>query len=166
MKWIKDFRLFESKEWDMEMIKERLIDLDHLGLKTSISKPSSIIIDFEKKIRENRDSPFQLSKVAFIKSQEVTKYDGGISSNSLTIDAKSPEPVVINLNELEAVHQGLCDFLGDAYGLKPNYIYVLSAESIKYIYFRNFSDVKEFIMTVNPTNPHVIETDGITFGFY
>ena len=158
MKWIKEFRLFESNEWDMELIEERLIDLIHIGFKTSISKSSSIIIDFEKKIRENRGN--------YIKSHEVTKYDGGMTSNSLTIDAKSPVPVVINLNELEAIHQGLCDFLGDAYGLKPNYIYVLSAESIKYIYFRNFSDVKEFIMTVNPTNPDVIETDGMAFGFY
>lgn len=160
MKWIKEFRLFESNEWDMESIKERLIDLNHMGFKTSISKSSSIIIDFE------RVNPEQFQRNPFIKSHEVAKYDGGMASNSLTIDAKSSTRIEINIDELESVYGDLCNFLESKYGLRPNYIYLLSSAGIQYVYFKNFSDIKEFIEVSQPTNPNVIETDGLTFGFY
>ena len=162
MKWIKEFRLFESNEWDMELIKERLIDLNHMGFQTSISKSSSFIIDFE------RVNPEQFQ---FIRSHEVAKYDGGMASNSLTIaaihrDAKSSTRIEIKIDELESVYGDLCNFLESKYGLRPNYIYLLSSTGIQYVYFQNFSDIKEFIETIQPTNPNVIETDGLTFGFY
>lgn len=160
MKWIKEFRLFESNEWDMELIKERLIDLNHMGFKTSVSKSSSIIIDFE------RVNPEQFQRNPFIKSHEVAKYDGGMASNSLTIDAKSSTRIEINIDELESVYGDLCNFLESKYGLRPNYIYLLSSTGIQYVYFKNFSDIKEFIEVSQPTNPNVIETDGLTFGFY
>lgn len=156
MKFIKNFSLFENleSEIDLKELEEIIIDFRQMGLDHDIKVGSSLVIDW------SRVGPDQalLSDPVVSYSLDVGKIDSHTkqtSGNSLSIEfiqkswslggEHDQNLFRLELAEAEAAWEMTCEYLGENYGLRPNYI--LTQRGFTLVYFKDFQHIKAHMET-------------------
>lgn len=179
MKRLKTYKLFESLNIDRVDIEDRLIDFKQLGFdEVSIDESSSIILDFDRKETERQRRPNGLlfsGDQYFIRSNDIDVYKSGSTNNSLNIELKSASHLNLNLKELEYYYEEFSHYLRSVYGLIPNYIYVTRIDVYnttgggyggQFLYFKNFDDIRKFLIAQKSIDTENIKVRGFNLGFY
>jgi hypothetical protein len=136
MKYLKNFKIFESLESkiDLSELESILIDFKQMGLDPDVKTGSSIVVDWNlvNDVQTGRD-------FKSISSSEVDKYTKSRTSNSLSIEFDKNELHTYNLEETKEAYEMLKSYLYDEYNLIPNYIYINFHWN--YSYFENFDNL-------------------------
>lgn len=146
MKFIKNFSLFENleSEIDLKELEEIIIDFRQMNLDHDIKVGSSQVIDW------SRVEPDQA-----LLSGKIDSHHKQISRNSLSIEfiqkswslagEHDQNLFRLELAEVEAAWEMTCEYLGENYGLRPNYI--LTQRGFTLVYFKDFQHIKAHMET-------------------
>jgi hypothetical protein len=171
MKYIKNFKVFENLESEIDLVELEhiLIDFEQMDLDYDIKAGSSIVIDWNLFNDDKHGGP----KV--LRSNEIDKYTKSMTKDSLTIEFNNSDNAkhTYNITDVEEGYEMLKDYLFDNYDLIPNYIYI--NYNWGYMYFEDFDKIKELRVTDHwqfayeklPVRPeNTFKADKLTFGFY
>lgn len=154
MKFIKNFRVFENleSEIDLRELEEIIIDFKQMGLDHDIKVGSSQVIDWS---RVEPDQPLLCGNVLGDTLRKIDSHIKQTSGNSLTIEfiqkgwslagEHDQNLFRLELAEAEAAYEMTCEYLGENYGLRPNYI--LTQRGFTLVYFKDFQHIKAYMET-------------------
>ena len=166
MKYLKNFRLFEGLEEEIDLIELEhiLIDFEQMGLDYDIKSGSSIVIDW----REFNDVKYGGSKE--LHSSDIDKFTKSRTNNSLTIEFPTNDfAYSYNIEDTAEAYKMLKDYLFDYYSLIPNYIYI--NYHWNYMYFEDFDKIKEYKnifskAVLGSEDKNIFKAHKVIFGFY